>query len=112
MLIGIAAAVPSLAVASCGTAFCTVNSNWTTESASTESGSVFDLRYESINQNHLRSGNRKVAAVCGGVFAAMIGLAPETLRRRKYYSRYGGKKRTGRITFSEAARLAVAEGKK
>jgi len=42
----------------------------------------------------------------------MVGIAVGTMRRPKYYRRYGGKKRGGRIVFSEAARLAVAEGKK
>jgi hypothetical protein len=54
--------MPSLASASCGSAFCTVNSNWTSESALTESGSVFDLRYEYINQNQLRAGSDKAVA--------------------------------------------------
>jgi hypothetical protein len=53
--------LPSLASASCGSAFCSVNSNWTSESAMTEPGSTFDLRYEYINQNQPRSGNDKVA---------------------------------------------------
>ena len=45
-------------------------------------------------------------------FAAMVGIAVGTMQRPKYYRRYGGKKRGGRIVFSEAARVAVAEGKK
>jgi hypothetical protein len=53
--------IPSLATASCGSAFCTVNSNWTSESAMTESGSSLDLRYEYINQNQPRSGSDNVA---------------------------------------------------
>ena len=53
--------IPSLAGASCGSAFCTVNSNWTSESAMTEPGSTLDLRYEYINQNQPRAGNNNVA---------------------------------------------------
>jgi hypothetical protein len=56
-----AAAMPSLALASCGSAFCSVNTNWTTESAMTEPGSSFDLRYEYINQTQPRAGSDKVA---------------------------------------------------
>lgn len=62
ILLACAATMPSLAVASCGSAFCTVNSNWTSESATTESGSVFDLRYEYINQNQRRAGGDNVPA--------------------------------------------------
>lgn len=62
MIAACAATLPSLAVASCGSAFCTVNSNWTSESAATEAGSVFDLRYEYINQNQTRAGSDKIAA--------------------------------------------------
>ncbi|HYD93860.1 MAG TPA: transporter [Noviherbaspirillum sp.] len=53
--------LPSSALASCGTAFCTVNSNWTSESAATETGSVLDLRYEYVSQNQPRSGTDDVA---------------------------------------------------
>lgn len=53
--------IPSLAGASCGTAFCTVNSNWTAESAAVEAGSTLDLRYEYIKQNQPRTGSRNIA---------------------------------------------------
>ena len=53
--------LPSLAFASCGTAFCTVNTNWTTQSALVEAGSSFDLRYEYINQAQPFSGTDRVA---------------------------------------------------
>lgn len=53
--------LPSLAAASCGAAFCTANSNWTAQSAMTETGSTFDLRYESINQNQPRAGSDRIA---------------------------------------------------
>ena len=61
ILLACAGTMPSLAVASCGSAFCTVNSNWTSESATTESGSVFVLRYEYINQNQPRAEGNNVA---------------------------------------------------
>jgi hypothetical protein len=58
----IAALLPtSFAMASCGAAFCTVNTNWTTQSALTEAGSSFDLRYEFIDQDQPMSGSDKVA---------------------------------------------------
>lgn len=49
------------AFASCGSAFCTVNSNWTSQSAATESGSVLDLRYEYVYQNQPRTGTDNIA---------------------------------------------------
>lgn len=42
----------------------------------------------------------------------MVGVCVSSLRKPKYWRRYGGKKRGGRIVFSEATRLAIAEGKK
>ncbi len=51
----------SLAHASCGSAFCSVNTNWDLQSARGEPGSVLDLRYESIKQDQPRSGSDKVA---------------------------------------------------
>jgi Putative MetA-pathway of phenol degradation len=61
MIAAYASVVPSMASASCGSAFCTVNSNWTSQSAMTEPGSTFDLRYEYINQDQPRAGSDKVA---------------------------------------------------
>jgi hypothetical protein len=48
------------AFASCGSAFCTVNTEWTTETAAAAPGGTFDLRYEKIDQNQPREGSRKV----------------------------------------------------
>jgi hypothetical protein len=44
-------------------------------------------------------------------FARMVGVSISTLRRPKYWRRYGGKKRGGRIVFSAAAVQAVKEGR-
>jgi hypothetical protein len=57
----IAGLLPSLAFASCGAAFCTVNTNWTTQSALVDAGSSFDLRYEFIDQNQPYAGSDRVA---------------------------------------------------
>jgi hypothetical protein len=57
----LAALLPSLASASCGAAFCTVNTNWTSQSALVEAGSTFDLRYEYINQDQPFAGSDKIA---------------------------------------------------
>lgn len=46
--------------ASCGSAFCAVNSNWATEGAATYAGDSFDLRYEDLDQSQPRAGSRKV----------------------------------------------------
>jgi len=46
--------------ASCGSAFCSVNTNWDLHSASTEPGLRVDLRYEYIDQDQPRHGNDKV----------------------------------------------------
>jgi len=53
--------LPSLAFASCGAVFCTVNTNWTTQSALVEAGSSYDLRYEYIDQAQLFSGTDRIA---------------------------------------------------
>jgi hypothetical protein len=53
--------LPSLASASCGAAFCTVNTNWTTQSALAAAGSSLDLRYEYIDQDQPFAGGDKIA---------------------------------------------------
>src|SRR5690242_13918722 len=56
----IALAVAGDAAASCGSAFCMVNTSWNTQGAWTEPGMRFDMRYEYINQDQPRSGSSKV----------------------------------------------------
>ena len=59
----VAAALLSAAVdanAGCGSAFCSLNTNWSTQGAWTEPGGRFDLRYEFIDQDQPRSGTGNV----------------------------------------------------
>lgn len=53
-------ALPAAAFASCGAAFCTVNTNWTSQSALAEAGPSFDLHYEYIDQDQPFSGGSKI----------------------------------------------------
>lgn len=55
------AACAASAQASCGAAFCSVNTDWTTEATGLAEGSVFDLRYEHIRQDQPRAGSRRIA---------------------------------------------------
>lgn len=55
------AAFAGTAQASCGAAFCSVNTDWTSEATGLAEGSVFDLRYEHIRQDQPRAGSRRVA---------------------------------------------------
>ncbi|WP_211097271.1 MULTISPECIES: transporter [Oxalobacteraceae] len=61
LLAAAVSAIPSLSFASCGAAFCTVNSNWTSESAMVDATSSFDLRYEFIKQDQPRTGTDNIA---------------------------------------------------
>ena len=59
---GVAAcAFPIAASASCGAAFCLVNTDWSVQGVFTEPGSRFDLRYESINLDQPRAGRDRVS---------------------------------------------------
>ena len=52
--------IPGWAAASCGSAFCTVNTSWDVHGAWTEPGTRLDFRYEYINQDQPMAGSRKV----------------------------------------------------
>ncbi len=52
---------PDSAHASCGSAYCSLNSDWPTQGAWTEPGWRGDLRYEFINQDQPRGGSERVA---------------------------------------------------
>src|SRR3954464_5859387 len=51
---------PLTAAASCGSAFCTINTSWDAHGAWLEPGARLDLRYEYIRQDQPRSGTRNV----------------------------------------------------
>jgi hypothetical protein len=61
------AIIPSLLLslgtqASCGSAFCMLNTNWSTQGVWTQAGARVDLRYEYVNQDELRSGAEAATA--------------------------------------------------
>ena len=60
-LLGVLALAPLTAAASCGSAFCTINTSWDAHGAWLEPGARFDLRYESIRQDQPRTGTRNLA---------------------------------------------------
>jgi len=53
--------IPGLAAASCGSAVCLVNTNWSVQGVWNEPGLRADLRYEYIDQDQPRTGTRDVA---------------------------------------------------
>jgi outer membrane putative beta-barrel porin/alpha-amylase len=59
--ISLALSLPTQALASCGSAFCTVNTSWDVHGAWLEPGARLDLRYESIRQDQPRAGRRDIA---------------------------------------------------
>jgi hypothetical protein len=66
ILLRIAALALPLAIAtpvqaSCGAAFCSINTSWDVQGAWGTPGARLDLRYESINQDRPRAGSRNVA---------------------------------------------------
>ncbi len=48
------------ALASCGSAFCSINTDWTSQALGVGEGSSLGLRYEYIRQDELRAGSRRV----------------------------------------------------
>lgn len=53
-------AIPGIAAANCGSAFCSVNTSWDTQTPWNDNTTRLDLRMEFIPQNQLRSGVNKV----------------------------------------------------
>src|SRR3954471_2290076 len=53
-------ALPLCAQASCGAAFCSVNTSFDVQGAWTEPGARFDLRYEYINQDQPLTGRTRI----------------------------------------------------
>jgi len=51
--------LPILAAAGCGSAFCTINTDWNAQTPWQNNATQLDWRMESIHQNQVRSGTRK-----------------------------------------------------
>jgi hypothetical protein len=60
-LLGAVLLAPFAAAASCGSAFCTINTSWDAHGAWREPGWSLDLRFESIRQDQPRHGTSDVA---------------------------------------------------
>lgn len=54
-------AMPAQAPASCGSAFCSINTSWDVQGGWSEPGARLDLRYEAITQDRPRSGSDAIA---------------------------------------------------
>lgn len=61
LLVFAAAAVSPMAVASCGQAFCSINTNWHAQGVWTEPGLRLDLQYQFIDQDQLRRGSHEAS---------------------------------------------------
>ena len=60
-LLAVAASFAAPAQASCGSAFCSVNSDWGSDALGLAEGSTLDVRYEYIRQDQPRAGSHRVA---------------------------------------------------
>jgi hypothetical protein len=56
----LAALVPPASQAACGSAFCSVNTDWNVQGVYVEPGARAELRYEYLNQDQPRAGSRTV----------------------------------------------------
>jgi hypothetical protein len=54
------AVAPTIVSASCGAAFCMVNTNWSVQGLWNQPGPRFDLRYEYIDQDQPMTGTRRI----------------------------------------------------
>jgi hypothetical protein len=60
-LTSVLAVLAGPAQASCGSAFCSINTDWGAGTTGLTEGSTLDVRYEDIRQDRPRAGSRKVA---------------------------------------------------
>jgi hypothetical protein len=58
---GVAVLWPASSHANCGSAFCTVNTDWNVQGIHVEPGARAELRYEYLEQDQPRAGSEKVA---------------------------------------------------
>lgn len=61
LVLALLAAFAGTAQASCGSAFCSINTDWGAGTTGLTEGSSLDVRYEDIKQDQPRAGSRKVA---------------------------------------------------
>jgi hypothetical protein len=75
---------PAFACASCG---CTLSSDWESQGLTTQAGWKLDLRYDSLNQNQLRSGTGTIAPGAASQIVTSVGNQEvEKFTRNQYYT--------------------------
>jgi hypothetical protein len=62
IVISFSALLAAQASASCGSAFCMLNTNWSAQGVWAEAGARLDVRYETIDQNQLLQGKKSADA--------------------------------------------------
>jgi len=62
ILLGCSVLLSTSSYASCGSAFCMLNTNWSAQGVWTQPGARLDLRYEYVDQDEVRSGTGKASA--------------------------------------------------
>jgi len=60
LLLAFALCTPLGAAASCGSAFCMVDTQWSMQGVNVAPGTRFDLHYEYINQDRVQNGRRRI----------------------------------------------------
>lgn len=129
----LAAALAAIALpaahASCGAAFCTVNTDWNAQDAWTEPGTRYGLRFEYLDQDQPQTGTRKLAvgqipkhhdevrtinrnwlATVDHAFGATWGVSlalPVIDRAHHHIHNHGGAQLPGSWNFTEAGDLRV-----
>src|SRR2546427_6630539 len=59
---GLALLAAGAAQGSCGSAFCVLNTNWSTQGVASEPGSArLDMRFEFVDQKHLQAGGKRIS---------------------------------------------------
>ena len=61
LVLALLAAFAGAASASCGSAFCSINTDWGAGTTGLTEGGSLDVRYENVKQDQPRAGSRKVA---------------------------------------------------
>jgi len=67
LFLALCATLPSSAVFACASCGCSINSDWGAQGVSAMPGWSLDVRYDYLNQNHLRSGTKSISATDAAV---------------------------------------------
>src|SRR6266853_1560982 len=104
-------AAAGAAQGSCGSAFCVLNTNWSTQGVASEPGAFrLDERFEFVDQKHLQSGTKRISQADDTADTTELRTINRNLLTTLDFSKVGDTRVLGMYRFDDEKNPVVSQG--